>query len=158
VLFVLLQVMALLTGLSFGTRTRVSLNDQIKSQIEQGIAQFTNGSAVSAFVLQSLQIKLQCCGWNGGWDYYEKPIPASCCQISRFTLAKPRKVCSYFKVQAEGFEHGCKYSPVLQQLMTKTLTLFGVVILLQIGAFLSALGMGFGLGPITYDLLSQELI
>ncbi|KAH7640966.1 23 kDa integral membrane protein [Dermatophagoides farinae] len=82
----------------------IKSNDNIEEKIRTGILDAINkmnNNTKTKLVLQEIQSKLKCCGWNGVSDY-KKEILASCCDQWK-DGDDPGKLCD-----GSSYEDGCK--------------------------------------------------
>ncbi|UXI17610.1 dr1-associated corepressor [Sarcoptes scabiei] len=112
----------------------VKSNGNIENEIENGIKKAINeinSNNRTAEILQKLQERFKCCGWNGPDDYNGSMILSSCCD----QYPKQSQMCSKSDVV---FKSGCKEKLNLYKYFGSSTGLGIAIILVQLVLILAA--------------------
>ncbi|KPM04223.1 tetraspanin-like protein 3 [Sarcoptes scabiei] len=129
-------VVVLVSGLGFlgSCCDSSAMLNAIENEIENGIKKAINeinSNNRTAEILQKLQERFKCCGWNGPDDYNGSMILSSCCD----QYPKQSQMCSKSDVV---FKSGCKEKLNLYKYFGSSTGLGIAIILVQLVLILAA--------------------
>jgi len=109
--------------------------DEVSNAIEKAIREIQKNNE-TAFVLESLQYELKCCGWKNGSDYHteagykEDQVPGSCCGNK-----PPSPTCTYTTNPNSYANVGCEsklHFTDIQHLFTSTIAVGVAIIMFEL--------------------------